>query len=119
MEIDLIFTEKMVTYKTNDILSHVLTPEGAQISLEGSHEARVWDILPHKGQGAPMTINELRSRLGEETAKVGQGNAFKNRWIGKEGDGFVRLVGFVHLSLCAIQSSHPTSGFGNQRRHKA
>lgn len=89
----------MITYKTNEILSHVLTPEGAQISLEGSHEARVWQTLPPKGEGGPMTIKELKDKLGDETAKIGQGNAFKNKWISKQGDGFVRLVG---LCLAAV-----------------
>lgn len=83
---------KMITYATNDILSHVLTPEGAQISLEGSHEARVWEVLPLKGQGAPMSLQDIKGKVGDETAKIGQGNAFKNKWIGKEGDGFVKLV---------------------------
>lgn len=84
----------MVTYTTQEILSHVLTPEGAQIALEGSHEARVWNALPLKGQGSHLNIKQLKEKVGDETAKVGQGNAFKNGWIGKEGDGFVKLVGF-------------------------
>jgi hypothetical protein len=30
--------------------------------------------------------------LGDETAKIGQMRAFKNKWISKEGAGFVRAV---------------------------
>jgi len=38
----------------------VLTPEGVEIATNGSHEARVWSVLPLKGQGEPMTIPELQ-----------------------------------------------------------
>lgn len=82
----------MITYQTHEISSHVLTPEGAQIVLEGAHEARVWSALPAKGEGVPLTVQQLKKQVGDETAKVGQGRAFKNGWIGKEGDGMVKLV---------------------------
>lgn len=82
----------MIMYTTHDILSHVLTQEGAHIALEGSHEARVWAALPMKGEGKPVTVKELKQKVGDETAKIGQGNAFKNGWIAKEGDGFVKKV---------------------------
>ena len=82
----------MVSYSTQEISSHILTPEGAQIALEGSHEARVWSVLPVKGERPPLTVAELRQKVGDETAKVGQGNAFRAGWIQKEGDGFVKKV---------------------------
>lgn len=76
----------------HETLSHVLTQEGAQIALEGSHEARVWSALPMKGQGSPLTVQQLQEAVGKESASVGQGRAFKAKWIGKEGNGFVKLV---------------------------
>ncbi|EPS93546.1 hypothetical protein FOMPIDRAFT_1026494 [Fomitopsis schrenkii] len=82
----------MISYTTQETVSHVLTPEGAQIAVQGSHEARVWQALPHKGEGSSMTPKQLEERVGSETAKIGQGRAFKNKWIGKEGDGLVRLA---------------------------
>lgn len=85
-------TTQMITYMTHEIVSHVLTPEGAQIALDGSHEARVWSVLPMKGEGAPVAVKQLREKVGDETAKVGQGNAFKAGWIAKEGEGFVKKV---------------------------
>lgn len=88
----------MITYETHEVSSHILTPEGAQIVSEGSHEARVWSALPAKGAGAPLTPVQLKKKVGDETAKVGQGRAFKNGWIGKEGDGLVKLVRSNHLS---------------------
>ena len=74
-------------------LPHVLTSEGAQIASEGSHEARIWAALPVKGQGIPLTPAQLKIKVGDEAAKVGQGRAFKNGWIGKDGSGLVKLVG--------------------------
>ena len=82
----------MVTIDFHETLSHVLTQEGAQIALEGSHEARVWNALPTKGEGTPLTVRQLQEAVGKESASVGQGRAFKAKWIGKEGDGFVKLV---------------------------
>lgn len=82
----------MIIYETNEVSTHALTAEGAQIASEGSHEARVWSALPTKGQGAPLTPVQLKKQVGDETAKVGQGRAFKNGWIGKDGDGLVKLV---------------------------
>ena len=95
----------MITYTTQEIRSHVLTSEGTQIALEGSHEARVWKVLPMKGEGKAISVKELKQLVGDESAKVGQGNAFKNGWIGKEGDGFVKLVCYSRC-LHTIPSSH-------------
>ena len=85
---------QMVTIDFHETLSHVLTREGAQIALEGSHEARVWNALPVKGEGTPLTAQQLQQAVGKESASVGQGRAFKAKWIGKEGDGFIKLVCF-------------------------
>lgn len=82
----------MISYTTQETLSHVLTPEGSSIALNGSHEARVWAALPAKGEGEPMTPKDLEAKIGAETAKIGQGRAFKSKWIGKEGSGLIRVV---------------------------
>jgi phenylalanyl-tRNA synthetase alpha chain len=87
----------MIIYETAEVILHALTPEGSQIAQEGSHEARVWTVLPKKGQGAPVTPAQLKQLVGEDTAKVGQGRAFKNGWISKEGDGLVKLVRISQL----------------------
>lgn len=89
----------MVVYTTHELSSHILTPEGAQIAREGSHEARVWAAVPAKGDGEPMSAKDLQSKVGPETAKVGQGRAFKSGWIGKEGAGFVKLVGASNVTI--------------------
>ena len=82
----------MIKYDSHEISSHILSEEGADIVQRGSHEARVWGCLPMRGAGPPMTLASLKEEVGEDTAKVGQGRAFKSGWIGKEGNGFVKLV---------------------------
>ena len=106
----------MVTYETQETLSHVLTQEGVQIAREGSHEARVWNALPIKGEGKPVTIKELQQLVGSESAKVGQGAAFKNKWIGKEGDGFVKTVSHPVSGICWLLTSTP--GWQYYGRHE-
>ncbi|KII94864.1 hypothetical protein PLICRDRAFT_33685 [Plicaturopsis crispa FD-325 SS-3] len=99
----------MIKYETHEVSSHALTPEGAQIVLEGSHEARVWAALPSKGEGKPVTPQELKKAVGDETAKVGQGRAFKSGWIGKDGDGLVKqvpsIVDATQLDLREVDST--------------
>lgn len=86
----------MIKFETHENVAHILSPEGAQIVNEGSHEARVWAALPAQGKGAPVTPAQLKKQVGEETSKVGQGRAFKNGWIGKDGAGLVKLVRSYH-----------------------
>ncbi|KAJ6628749.1 phenylalanine-tRNA ligase [Mycena sp. CBHHK59/15] len=104
-----LLSRDIVKFDTHEILSHVLTPEGSQIAFEGSHEARVWSALPAKGEGAPLTPVQLKKQVGDETAKIGQGRAFKNGWIGKEGDGLVKITATIkdatRIDLLEIQSS--------------
>lgn len=87
-----LLSREMVTIDFHETLSHVLTQEGAQIVLEGSHEARVWSVLPMKGEGTPLTVQQLQDAVGKESASVGQGRAFKAKWIAKEGGGLIKLV---------------------------
>lgn len=82
----------MVNYTTQEVQSHVLTPEGEQIAEQGSHEARVWAAVPDNDSGTVLPINDLKNKVGDESAKVGQGRAFKNGWVGKQGNGLVKLV---------------------------
>jgi phenylalanyl-tRNA synthetase alpha chain len=89
----------MIDYETHEVLIHTLTPEGVQIASGGSHEARVWSALPEKGKGTPISPVQLKKVVGDEIAKIGQGQAFKNGWIGKEGDGLVKLVQFNAFRL--------------------
>lgn len=81
----------MVVYEAHEVLSYSLTPEGKQIADQGSHEARVWAALSEKG-GNPVSIKDLKSKVGDESAKVGQGRAFKSGWIVKDGENLYKAV---------------------------
>lgn len=84
----------MVTQEQITETVYGLTDEGAQIAKDGSHEYRVWEALPAKG-GAAVSIPELQKALGADVVKIGQGRAFKNKWIAKDGAGFVRAADAV------------------------
>ncbi|ORY30220.1 tRNA synthetases class II core domain (F)-domain-containing protein [Naematelia encephala] len=90
--LDSLVSKEMVIYDQITTTSYVLTSEGEEIVREGSHEIRVWKVLPVKGQGEAIGVPDLKKLLGDETTKIGQMRAFKNKWIAKEGSGFVRAV---------------------------
>ena len=78
----------MVEVTTHNPEAFVLTGEGNSIVASGSHEFLVWSAL---GQD-PITAKALEAVVGADVAKIGQGKAMRNKWIKKEGDGFVRAV---------------------------
>lgn len=90
-----LLSREMIAYTTQEVMGTVLTSEGVQIAELGSHEARVWAAVPAKGSGAALSIAELNKIVGDESAKIGQGRAFKSKWIGKEGDGLVKLAASI------------------------
>lgn len=102
-------SKDMISYTINEQIVHVLTDEGSQIAQEGSHEARVWSAAPLRGEAPPLRLVDLKARVGDDAFKVGQGRAFKNGWIGKEGDGIVKLVKNIHdttqIELQEIQAT--------------
>ncbi|KAL1407023.1 Phenylalanyl-tRNA synthetase, beta subunit, cytoplasmic [Vanrija albida] len=90
--LDSLLSKEMVEYTqiTNNLWA--LTEEGKQIVASGSHEFRVWSALPVAGQPG-LSVKDLTSKVGAETVKVGQGRAFKSKWIAKDATGgFVRAV---------------------------
>ncbi|KAG8834980.1 Phenylalanyl-tRNA synthetase, beta subunit, cytoplasmic [Serendipita sp. 400] len=86
-----LLSRNMVSYEAHEILSYCLTPEGEQIAEQGSHEARVWAALSEKG-GNPVSIKDLKTKVGDESAKIGQGRAFKSGWIMKDGENLYKAV---------------------------
>ncbi|KAI9466861.1 phenylalanine-tRNA ligase [Lactarius psammicola] len=90
-----LLSREMIRYESHETVSHVLTPEGAQIARQGSHEALVWTALSVKEAGTPITPAQLKKIVGDEAAKVGQGRAFKNGWIAKHGDGLIKAVSTI------------------------
>ena len=86
--LDRLASRGMVEYDTHDNEEVILTDEGQQICDEGSHEWKVWSTV--KGRGR-LPITELEKVVGA-SAKVGQGNAFKVKWIKKDGDALVPVA---------------------------
>ncbi|KAI9623984.1 hypothetical protein KEM48_009211 [Puccinia striiformis f. sp. tritici PST-130] len=87
--LDSLVAKEMVTYQTHNIEHHLLTQEGHDLAQSGSHEYRVWDALGEDG----LSMAELQAKLGPDSAKIGQGKAFRNKWIKKRSDGgFIRAV---------------------------
>ncbi|KAL1297549.1 hypothetical protein AAFC00_006118 [Neodothiora populina] len=87
--LDRLASRSMLVYETKDSEQVQLTGEGEQIANEGSHEYKVWAAVHKEGK---LALKELPSKVGADSAKVGQGNAFKLKWIKKYGDQLVPLV---------------------------
>ncbi|KNE95974.1 hypothetical protein PSTG_10665 [Puccinia striiformis f. sp. tritici PST-78] len=106
--LDSLVGKEMVTYQTHNIEHHLLTQEGHDLAQSGSHEYRVWDALGEDG----LSMAELQAKLGPDSAKIGQGKAFRNKWIKKRSDGgFIRavtadqLIDQTKLDLLSIDQS--------------
>ena len=89
--LDRLASRAMVTYKQVDVEEAVLEPEAETIVSHGSHEARVFEAV-HKALGG-LSIQDLEAAIGDKTVtKMGQGKAFKEKWIKKDGDKLVALT---------------------------
>ncbi|KAI0156874.1 phenylalanyl-tRNA synthetase alpha chain [Xylariaceae sp. FL1272] len=89
--LDRLASRRMVEYETLQREEAYLEPEGEQIASHGSHEARVFEALRSAVEG--LTIQDLEKTIGDKNiSKLGQGNAFKNKWISKTKDGKLKAV---------------------------
>jgi phenylalanyl-tRNA synthetase alpha chain len=94
--LDRLASRSMITYETIDREEAILEPEAQEIAANGSHEARVFEALSRRVDG--LTIAELETAVGDRNVmKVGQGKAFKSKWITKGKDG--RLVASVSFKI--------------------
>ncbi|KAL1917755.1 uncharacterized protein VTP21DRAFT_3589 [Calcarisporiella thermophila] len=97
--------KEMVEYEIVEEEIWKLTQEGEEIAREGSHEAKVFNAVPEGG----IAIADLPKLVGAEVAKIGQGKAFKNKWIKKDGANITRLVDSIvdqtQIDLRQIQST--------------
>jgi phenylalanyl-tRNA synthetase alpha chain len=82
--LDRLGSREMVQYDKLDSEEVRLTPEGEGIAQNGSHEARVFEAVRSAMDG--LKIKDLPGIVGPEAAKVGQGAAFKLKWIEKDRD---------------------------------
>ena len=89
--LDRLASRSMVEYEQIEREEALLEPEAEEIVRYGSHEARVFDAV-HKAM-AGLSIADLQSEIGDKNVvKVGQGKAFKEKWIKKDGDKLIALV---------------------------
>jgi len=89
--LDRLKSRSMVTYDTLETIEAVLEPEGEQLAANGSHEARVFEALRQAVDG--LTVADLEKTIGDKTVtKLGQGKAFKEKWISKTGDGKLKAT---------------------------
>ncbi|KAJ1918444.1 Phenylalanyl-tRNA synthetase, beta subunit, cytoplasmic [Mycoemilia scoparia] len=103
-------SRNMVAYKRLEEEVWDLTKEGQEIAENGSHEVRVFNFIPTGEEGIPLA--EVQKNFGK-IAAIGQGKAFKNKWIKKNGSNLVRLVDSVEdqvqKSLIILQETHASS----------
>ncbi|KAF1818203.1 uncharacterized protein K489DRAFT_328052 [Dissoconium aciculare CBS 342.82] len=78
----------MLEYDPSESEHVVLTGEGRQIADEGSHEYKVWEAVKKSGR---LSLKD--PALATPSAKLGQGNAFKLKWVQKDGDSLVVCSG--------------------------
>lgn len=82
--LDRLRSRDMIIYDTIDREEAKLTPEAEGIAEYGSHEARVFEAVRSSLKG--LSLKDLPGLVGQEAAKVGQGNAFRQKWISKSKD---------------------------------
>lgn len=84
--LDRLASRSMVTYEQIEKDEPILEPEAEQIVANGSHEARVFEALRQAVEG--LSVQDLEKTIGDKNVtKVGQGKAFKEKWIAKTSDG--------------------------------
>lgn len=88
--VDKLRSREFILASQVDRIELVPTAEGATFVQHGSPEARVYNVVKEKGK---VSLKEIGSLVGDpNVAKFGQGSAFKNKWIKKDGDSLVLLV---------------------------
>lgn len=84
--LDRLASRSMVTYEQIEKDEPVLEAEAEEFVAHGSHEARVFEALSKAVEG--LTVQDLEKTIGDKNVtKVGQGKAFKEKWIAKTSDG--------------------------------
>lgn len=84
--LDKLASRSMVTYQTIENDEASLEPEAEGIVKDGSHEARVFEALRQSVEG--LSVQDLEKAVGDKNvAKLGQGKAFKEKWITRTSDG--------------------------------
>src|SRR5215469_8287643 len=89
--VDRLFARSMITYEQVEHEEAFLEPEAEDIIRNGSHEARVFEAVRQAMSG--LSIQELEESVGDkDVTKLGQGRAFRQKWIRKDGNKIVASV---------------------------
>lgn len=92
--LDRLASRSMVTYEQIERNDAFLEPEAEVIVSHGSHEARVFEAV-HKALDG-LSIQDLETQIGDKTVtKLGQGKAFREKWIKKDDNKLVALVSYL------------------------
>ncbi|KAH6624739.1 tRNA synthetases class II core domain (F)-domain-containing protein [Chaetomium sp. MPI-SDFR-AT-0129] len=107
--LDRLASRSMVIYEQVEREDVFLEPEAEVIVSHGSHEARVFEAVRQALDG--LSIQDLEGKIGDKTVtKLGQGKAFKEKWIKKDGAKLVALVESINDvtrdQLKVIQEKH-------------
>ncbi|KAL2164359.1 hypothetical protein VTH06DRAFT_3575 [Thermothelomyces fergusii] len=93
--LDRLAARSMVAYEQVEREEALLEPEAEIIVSHGSHEARVFEAVRQAVDG--LSIQDLENKIGDKTVtKLGQGKAFKEKWIKKDGAKLVALVDSIN-----------------------
>lgn len=84
-----LWAKEMINFKKLETEKWILTEEAKDIVAHGSHEFRLLEEVLKNLDG--LKISDVNSKLGA-VGKLGQGKAFKNGWVGKDGDKLVAKV---------------------------
>lgn len=84
-----LWAKEMTTFSKIETDLWVLTKEAEEFLVSGSHEIRVLEEVLKSLEG--LKIADVNAKLGQ-VGKLGQGKAFKNGWIAKDGDKLVAKV---------------------------
>ncbi|KAK6202643.1 phenylalanyl-tRNA synthetase alpha chain [Scheffersomyces amazonensis] len=85
-----LWSKEMINFSKIEVDKWTLTDEAqSYISKGATPEVQVVDLVLKSLQG--LTISELNTNLGP-VGSVGQGKAFKNKWLGKDGDKLIAKV---------------------------
>lgn len=84
-----LWAKEMINFKKIETDHWVLTKEAEDFLVSGSHEIRLLKEVMVALEG--LKIADVNSKLGQ-VGKLGQGKAFKNGWISKDGDKLISKV---------------------------
>ena len=88
--VDKLRSRDFLNAKQVDTIHLIPTAEGATYIQHGSPEARVYNAIKAAGK---VSTKDVAGLVGDaNVAKFGQGSAFKNKWIKKDGDSLVAMV---------------------------